>query len=81
MVIPGLLSLFLMFTAGKNTKWDKVVKREICQVTLRGTEVCGLQDSGPGEANASYMMAIAEEVTYHLPYIKLIPIIFIVDIC
>ncbi|CAH0760592.1 unnamed protein product [Diatraea saccharalis] len=46
---------------GQNTKWDKVVRREICQVTLRGAQICGLQDAGPIEAKASYMMAIAEE--------------------
>lgn len=39
-----------------------MVRREICQVTVRGTQVCGLQDPGPGEASAAYMMAIAEEV-------------------
>ncbi|XP_075984806.1 DNA mismatch repair protein Msh6 isoform X2 [Anticarsia gemmatalis] len=46
---------------GQNTKWDKVVRREICQVTMRGAQVCGLQDVGPAESNANYMMAIAEE--------------------
>ncbi|KAM3962106.1 DNA mismatch repair protein Msh6 [Aphomia sociella] len=46
---------------GKNSKSDKVVRREICQVTVRGTQVCGLQDPGPAESGASYMMAIAEE--------------------
>lgn len=48
---------------GQNTKWDKVVRREICQVTMRGTQVCGLQDVGPAEPNANYMMAIAEEAS------------------
>ncbi|KAL0818930.1 hypothetical protein ABMA28_008233 [Loxostege sticticalis] len=46
---------------GHSTKWDKVVRREICQVAVRGAQVCGLQDAGPPEAGASYMMAIAEE--------------------
>ncbi|XP_026761420.2 probable DNA mismatch repair protein Msh6 isoform X2 [Galleria mellonella] len=46
---------------GKNSKWDKVVRREICQVTLRGTQVCGLQDPGPAESGAAYMIGIAEE--------------------
>ncbi|XP_049885567.1 probable DNA mismatch repair protein Msh6 isoform X2 [Pectinophora gossypiella] len=45
----------------QSSKWDKVVRREICQVTLRGTQVCGLQDPGPGEASAAYMLAITEE--------------------
>ncbi|CAB3233361.1 unnamed protein product [Arctia plantaginis] len=46
---------------GQNTKWDKVVRREICQVSMRGAQVCGLQDAGPADATAHYMMAIAEE--------------------
>ncbi|XP_063832736.1 probable DNA mismatch repair protein Msh6 [Ostrinia nubilalis] len=46
---------------GHSTKWDKVVRREICQVAVRGAQVCGLQDAGPADAGASYMMAIAEE--------------------
>ncbi|XP_077301291.1 DNA mismatch repair protein Msh6 isoform X2 [Arctopsyche grandis] len=40
---------------------EKVVQREICQVTCKGTEVCGLQDNGPTDAKASYMLAIAEQ--------------------
>ncbi|KOB76915.1 putative DNA mismatch repair protein muts [Operophtera brumata] len=55
---------FMCVTANKNSKFDKVVRREICQVTLRGTQVCGLQDAGPGEAAAAYLLAIAEEVTF-----------------
>ncbi|CAH0596392.1 unnamed protein product [Chrysodeixis includens] len=46
---------------GQNTKWDKVVRREICQVTMQGAQVCGLQDNGPADPTAAYMMAIAEE--------------------
>lgn len=53
-------------TEGLTTKWDKVVRREICQVTVRGTQVCGLQDPGPGDATANYMMAIAEEVCFYI---------------
>lgn len=46
---------------GQNSKWDKVVRREICQVSMKGAQVCGLQDNGPAEPTAAYMMAIAEE--------------------
>lgn len=52
----------LCLSAKQNSKFDKVVRREICQVSLRGAQVCGLQDAGPAEPNATYMMAIAEEV-------------------
>lgn len=46
---------------GQNSKWDKVVKREICQVTCKGTEICGFQDNGPTDAATNYMMAIVEQ--------------------
>ncbi|XP_072933319.1 probable DNA mismatch repair protein Msh6 [Epargyreus clarus] len=42
-------------------KTDKVVRREICQVSVKGAQVCGLQDTGPSEANSAYMFAVAEE--------------------
>ncbi|CAH2054352.1 unnamed protein product, partial [Iphiclides podalirius] len=42
-------------------KMDKVVRREICQVAVRGAQVCGLQDPGPSDAAAVYLLAIAEE--------------------
>ncbi|XP_068619539.1 probable DNA mismatch repair protein Msh6 isoform X2 [Battus philenor] len=46
---------------GQTGKADKVVRREICQVAVRGAQVCGLQDPGPAEAAAVYLLAIAEE--------------------
>ncbi|XP_013166336.1 PREDICTED: probable DNA mismatch repair protein Msh6 [Papilio xuthus] len=46
---------------GQTSKNDKVVRREICQVSVRGAQVCGLQDSGPADATAVYLLAIAEE--------------------
>ncbi|XP_047510780.1 probable DNA mismatch repair protein Msh6 [Pieris napi] len=45
----------------KTSKYDKVVRREICQVSVRGAQVCGLQDNGPSESNSPFMMAVAEE--------------------
>ncbi|KAL4716214.1 hypothetical protein ACJJTC_004708 [Scirpophaga incertulas] len=48
-------------TTGKNTKFDKVVRREICQMSVKGAQVCGLLDPGPSEADATYMLAIAQE--------------------
>ncbi|CAK1545535.1 unnamed protein product [Leptosia nina] len=45
----------------KSSKYDKVVRREICQVAVRGAQVCGVQDTGPADSNSAFMMAIAEE--------------------
>lgn len=46
----------------KPTKFDKVVKREICQVTNRGTQVFGQQCPITNNPQANYMLAITEKV-------------------
>ncbi|XP_053615816.1 probable DNA mismatch repair protein Msh6 isoform X2 [Plodia interpunctella] len=46
---------------GQNSKWDKVVRREVCSVVVRGALACGLQEPGPPDAGAAYMLAVAEE--------------------
>ncbi|XP_058826116.1 probable DNA mismatch repair protein Msh6 [Topomyia yanbarensis] len=43
-----------------NSKYDKVVKREICQVTLKGTEVFGQQVQMTVHHQPKYMLAITE---------------------
>uniref|UniRef100_A0A1B0F0L9 DNA mismatch repair protein n=1 Tax=Phlebotomus papatasi TaxID=29031 RepID=A0A1B0F0L9_PHLPP len=42
------------------TKFDRVVKREICQITNRGTRVFGQQVQLTGDFQPQYMLAIAE---------------------
>ncbi|XP_058130451.1 probable DNA mismatch repair protein Msh6 [Anopheles ziemanni] len=42
------------------TKFDRVVRREICQVTLKGTEVFGQQVRITANHQPRYMMAIVE---------------------
>ncbi|KAF9416391.1 hypothetical protein HW555_006238 [Spodoptera exigua] len=49
------------------------IRREICQVTMRGAQVCGLQDNGPADPTAAYMMAIAEEIIYDRDALGLTP--------
>lgn len=46
----------------KVTKFDKVVSREICQVTNRGTQVFGQQVPLTNDHQPNYMLAIAEKV-------------------
>lgn len=48
----------------KSTKFDKVVKREVCQITNRGTEVFGQQVAITNNHQANYMLAIAEKVYF-----------------
>ncbi|XP_053695896.1 probable DNA mismatch repair protein Msh6 [Sabethes cyaneus] len=43
-----------------NSKYDKVVKREICQISLRGTEVFGQQVHLSLSHQPKYMLAITE---------------------
>ncbi|XP_050676138.1 probable DNA mismatch repair protein Msh6 [Leptidea sinapis] len=52
------------------SKFDKVVRREICQLSVKGAEVCGLQDNGPSEANSPFMLTIAEEVFINFSHIS-----------
>lgn len=49
-------------TMKKTTKFDRVVKREVCQVTNRGTEVFGQQVAVTENHQPHYMLAIAEKV-------------------
>lgn len=45
----------------KPTKFDKVVAREICQITDRGTQVFGSQCAIGPNHQANYMLAIVEQ--------------------
>ncbi|CAH0731815.1 unnamed protein product, partial [Brenthis ino] len=45
----------------KSGQSSKVVRREVCQVSVRGARAPGLQDAGAALAAAEYMLAIAEE--------------------
>ncbi|XP_053670072.1 probable DNA mismatch repair protein Msh6 [Anopheles nili] len=51
-------------TERTNSKYDKVVRREICQITVKGTEVFGQQVSITTNHQPRYMMAIAETVRH-----------------
>nr|CAD7589194.1 unnamed protein product [Timema genevievae] len=47
----------------KVTKFDKVVKREICQITTRGTKVFSVIDGEAKEAKTNFLLALTEKVT------------------
>lgn len=47
----------------KATKFDKVVAREICQITDRGTQVFGSQCAIGPNHQPNYMLAIVEQDT------------------
>lgn len=47
---------------GKTTKFDRVVNREICQITSRGTRTFGILDGETKEAESNFLLAIAEKV-------------------
>ncbi|XP_076033999.1 DNA mismatch repair protein Msh6 isoform X2 [Oratosquilla oratoria] len=44
------------------TKFDKVVKREVCQLTTKGTRTYSVQDGDPTEDACNYLFAITEKV-------------------
>ncbi|KAJ9582060.1 hypothetical protein L9F63_003643, partial [Diploptera punctata] len=45
----------------KATKFDKVVKREICQITTKGTKVYSVLDGTPSGAECNYLLALTEK--------------------
>ncbi|BES93758.1 DNA mismatch repair protein [Nesidiocoris tenuis] len=45
----------------KPTKFDRVVKREICQLTTKGTRVYTVADGEAREAQSAYLLAIMEK--------------------
>lgn len=47
----------------QTSKYDKVVKREVCQVSHRGTQVYGQQCHLPQDADPNYMLTICEKVS------------------
>ncbi|XP_061379726.1 probable DNA mismatch repair protein Msh6 isoform X1 [Danaus plexippus] len=46
---------------GTNSKFDKVVSREVCQIGVRGVQTGGLAEPLPSSARAEYLFGIAEE--------------------
>lgn len=49
----------------KTTKFDKVVNREICQITTKGSCVLGPQITDAKNPLTIYMLAIAEKVSIY----------------
>ncbi|XP_061180194.1 DNA mismatch repair protein Msh6-like isoform X2 [Saccostrea echinata] len=43
------------------TKFDKVVKREICRITSKGTQTFNVMDGDIAEASSSYLLALCEK--------------------
>ena len=55
----------ILFSASKTNKFDKVVKREICQVSSLGTNLPSVLygDINNKESNATYLYGITERVS------------------
>lgn len=52
---------YFLFAEAKSTKFDKVVNREICQVSTRGTRVFTPQDSEVITPQSNYLMSLVEK--------------------
>lgn len=48
------------FSVARPTKFDKVVRREICQVSTQGIRSFSQRDGDVGDAQPSYLLAICE---------------------
>lgn len=57
-----MLNNFLLSVA-KVTKFDKVVKREICQITTKGTRIFSVIDGDASDAENNYLLALTEKVS------------------
>lgn len=57
---PDMMTERVRTQTKKATKFDKVVAREVCQVTNRGTQVFGQQCNLSNDHQPNYMLAIAE---------------------
>jgi len=60
-----VMFLFL-FSEGKVTKFDKVVRREICQITTKGTRVFSVIDGDASTSENNYLFALTEKVCLFL---------------
>jgi DNA mismatch repair protein MSH6 len=45
-----------------NSKYDKIVNREVCQVTVKGTQVYGQQSQMTLDYKNNYLLTISEKV-------------------
>jgi DNA mismatch repair protein MSH6 len=50
-------------SVAKVSKFDKVVKREICQITAKGTRVFSVIDGDANDAENNYLLALTEKVS------------------
>jgi hypothetical protein len=57
-----LFNLFFSPPEAKVTKFDKVVKREVCQITTKGTRVFSVIDGDASTAENNYLFALTEKV-------------------
>ena len=51
--------------AKKCTKFDKVVKREICSIQTKGTKRYSFIDGDASSSESNYLLAICEKVSYY----------------
>lgn len=58
----------ILISVAKVSKFDKVVKREICQITAKGTRVFSVIDGGVSDAENNYLLALTEKVSLNNNY-------------
>lgn len=62
---------FSLVVVGKITKFDKVLKQEIFQVTSKGARVFMVQDGEPVEAGSVFLMTLIGKVTLDVGFLLL----------
>ena len=54
----------LSIAVTKPTKFDKVVGREVCRITSKGTRVYSFIDGDTSTPESAYLLALCEKVSY-----------------
>ena len=62
--------MHVWFLVSKATKFDKVVRREVCSIQTKGTKRFSFIDGSATDGSNSYLLAIAERV--HSVYVAVI---------
>ena len=62
--------MHVSFLVSKATKFDKVVRREVCSIQTKGTKRFSFIDGSATDGSNSYLLAIAERV--HSVYVAVI---------
>lgn len=57
-----MLILFVLTVSKTPSKFDKVVKREVCRITTKGTQTFNFLSGECADSKSTYLLALSEKV-------------------